>query len=96
MKFENCPRCLGDWEVIGEPKLCGNCGIVYFEDDFIRLTFDDNSEIEWNFDERVKTECTYSYAFDPDHDSHDKYNIKLPWLPFDITEEQLKVYLTFS
>jgi len=45
-----------------------------------------NGQLYWNNDKHT---CTYYSDVDVDP-------IDLPWLPLDITEEKLKLYLTFS
>jgi len=92
-----CPRCNVDWEVIGNDYKwdifgCSNdCGLQYSEDIFgwVYKKFGIKC-IHWPQDDSV--EC-YVEMYEI---SYTRKPIYLHYLPFDITEEQLDIYLTFS
>jgi len=88
--FDNCPRCGSKWIRAGFDRRCekNNCivatdslGILY-EILCLRLK---NYQIEW-----YSTHCLVIYL------EARKNSIEVAHLPFDITEDQLQLYLTFS
>jgi hypothetical protein len=85
-QYPKCPRCQSDWtenpgQDIKECKLlsCHSCGMDY-SCTFLLCARVGEKYIYWNLGERY---CQI-VSFD-----------KLPWLPFDIKEDKLKLYLTF-
>ncbi len=84
--FERCPRCDGYWD--GDYKC--SCGMEFSERTTNgRLYFSINQDyrLVW----RVDHHDTVVWTRDPL-----QVPLKLPWLPFTITEDKLKLYLVFS
>ena len=90
-----CPRCHSFWNDyhLGRPILCvSGCGMSIWAGNtiegvqVIKLTFEDYS-IFWGFNGDCNIQ---NYKCDPPKIT------RLGWLPFDITLEQLKIYLTFQ
>ena len=81
-----CVRChQHDYKVISSGAQCKNCGMNHFVSEVISFTFD-NYDLYW----RVDGTCAL-YIRGEKIDA-----ILLPNLPYDITKEQLELYLTFS
>ncbi len=84
--FARCPRCDGYWN--GDYKC--SCGMEFSERTTNgRLYFNMNQDyrLVW----RVDHHDTVVWTRDPL-----QVPLKLPWLPFTITEDKLKLYLVFS
>ena len=91
--FPNCPRCGGNWSQIGEVALhhyymCSQCKMQLDRfPQWVKLTSPDfmgnNLHLSWYVKENF---CVLK---------SDEF-IWLPWLPYNITPEKLKLYLTFS
>lgn len=105
MEFEKCPRCGGEWKRIYEDDpdqlkcvQCSDYEVIYYpynpNGHNVAIMYRiGNKMLGWHHDGT----CGYSVLperpsdFDPDKDI-----VNLPWLPFDITEERLKLLLVFS
>ena len=98
MNFDKCPRCLKDWNTFDTLKYrCKDCQIIFRTDPgehprWLRLNIAHNQYIFWYFE---NNNCIYS-RYNNYYDFVKINEINLPWLSFNITEEQLQVYLAFS
>lgn len=100
MKFESCPRCNGNWESTfvsyKEEKFpfyrCNSCNIHYFdnrEEVALRGILKPQTNLVWYCNENY---CRYGSMEDVVNDS----TLRLPWLPFTISKDRLKLILLFS
>ena len=94
MTYENCPRCNGEWIDQGNFNSCKNCDMniridlsINHKWSFIWLRFNKSMVVYWWLDDNTSDICI-------DTINGNEF-IPAPFLPFDITEEQLKLYLTF-
>lgn len=99
LQYKKCPRCEGEWQranvtaTILTAFACSNCGLQYFDDlqGNTHLVFDDRHNgitLSWNVNEKT---CYYESAH-----SDALWPERLPWLPFTIATDKLKLYLTFT
>ena len=98
MNFSNCPRCYGNFTYIKETKKCYKCSLSYrqYVNDTRSYSLDffsfqkflgiEGFNLYWAVENNEPSYCQYGNT---------PHSIKLPRLPFDITPEQLKLYLTF-
>jgi len=89
MKFDTCPRCGGEWNKDATILNFYKCTMCTMHITIDEGEFSLNIElfgfyIGWS---SIGNYCIIYSRNKP---------IKLPWLPFDITEEKLKLYLVFS
>lgn len=100
MKFESCPRCNGNWESaninINDEKIpfhrCITCDINYYdnrEEIALRGYLKPSYNLVWFYNEKC---CRYGSLEDVMYDKV----LLLPWLPFSITRDRLKLLLLFS
>jgi len=86
-EFSNCPRCNDSWNILSTAiKQCQHCGL-YWNINYSQLCFDfnNNSFIYWILEDYF---CMcYGNVFG--------LGLKLPYLPYDISFEKLKLYLNF-
>lgn len=90
----NCPRCNARWQYSPSPKIfpkC-SCGMRVIQEanpqeyiGVVGITLGKYS-VEWEC-------CHDDYCFFTTDDC-DEY-VEMPWLPLDITEEQLILFITF-
>ncbi len=92
--YPRCPRCSGAWEEApnGSPFLQCKCGIRYwFSQAGPFIVYSDivtNGDILlWNIALQL---CVYHGIV------AEGKGVSLPWLPFDIKIDKLKLYLTFA
>jgi len=89
--FTTCPRCNSLWDSIKVHKCTCGLYVLYVSptEGVLDYSLDNfcGYDIQWAMKEQ---EC-YIYVVG---DNTDQYFI-LPFLPFDITEDQFKIYLTF-
>jgi len=86
--FPNCPRCHSEWfyadHGFGECSNC-NCNLkCAYNYDVLIFTFSDDTWVAWYRNENM---CRYFLTYK-------KYTI-LPYLPYNITLDKLKLYLNF-
>jgi len=86
--FEVCPRCNLAWSPIsgGTNFTCDNCQLDYIPDWNViawAVSYPPHVELTWYCNKKM---CQISL--------NGTY-IDLPWLPFDISKEKLKLYLNF-
>jgi len=87
-QFPDCPRCHSEsWEAIGnQDNKCASCNFKsIFDNRILLFTFSDRSWVAWYPDQNV------SRYFTPNKSG----SIILPYLPYDITLDKLKLYLNF-
>ena len=106
--FDMCPRCGGEWDrnlvrfidgVKHNVIRCLNCRAVCDERSFSLkcfLKYEEGSDgwsgghnLVWDTEVHV---CFYADIID----AMNEKMLQLPWLPFDISKEKLKLYITFS
>ena len=80
--FDQCPQCQRSW---GYNNFC-SCGLQILGNTMIRRHVYDKGNLFWRLDIGM---CLYSTG-------EMNISIPLPWLPYDITDDQLQLYLTFS
>jgi hypothetical protein len=82
MKWPTCPRCNGNLAkyVLEQRYICKNCKLNYDQFTQEYQLEINNGLLLWKFNYAV---CEFG-------------NVKLPWLPYNISLEQLKLYLTFQ
>ena len=89
-----CPRCLKHvkhYFYSDELNYCKECKVFISYPQVYRWDFDNQLSLFWF---PLKEKCIIDRFF---HDYGDtQYVIDLPYLPYDITLEQLKLYLTFN
>ena len=99
MNFDKCPRCLKDtWKQDGTRIFrCKLCRMIYNPDNifnFLRLKIDHNQYIIWSLNFNT---CELAiHHINGDGLLSRVESISLPWLPFDITLDQIKMYVVFS
>jgi hypothetical protein len=100
--FETCPRCRGPWQNSLMATLrpasgkcdfwCVNCNIFYSVGNellVMRDVFSNDKHLAWDF--------RYDFCYYGSYrDAVNNKALTLPWLPFDIAKEKLKLYLLFS
>ena len=95
MKFDHCFRCnnkklISSGNFIDHLK-CSQCSAIYFFS-IMKISFGRWSHkysLYCNFNEKI---CEYYF-----YDKHSTYRkIIFPWLKFDITFEQIQLYITFQ
>lgn len=97
MEFEKCPRCGGEWVKFPDHSTCCKCHMDYTEN---RLAMKiGKGDLYWIIKPTFGTINTSLVAMNKEtciYADDDKISCGLPWLPFDITEERLKLLLVFS
>ncbi len=102
-QFPRCPRCQREWQEEEKSRLslksphlpgrlkCCDCGMkyVFSGQHFFTIIMSGEYKLTWKVNDR---ECDYG-TFD---DAMNDTLTKLPWLPYDIDLDTLKLYLTFS
>ena len=80
-----CPRCKLEMTKSVFNYVC-SCGITYFQTDQYRweISREENLYLWWNIKSNF---CVATF---------NNKSTSLPWLPYNITEDKLKLYLTFS
>jgi len=84
----NCPICSSPFEQRINSVDCDKCSFQYFDDDSARRIFNNGSihiDVVWCKD---KNFCLIGIDYDD--------AVEYPYVPFNTTEEQFKLYLTFS
>jgi len=95
---DKCPKCLNDWYKFSPINYrCVECKFITKIDRgdhfrWLRLNIAVDQYIFWYFDNQ---NCVYSH-YRSDAFFLKVREINLPWLPYDITLEQLQIYLAFS
>ena len=96
MKLLKCPRCKNEWQKSSMSSYlyrCNICNISYYHTEYNRgdcmalYLAKKNYYLNWELDDN-NLYCTYS---EPYH-----LSIRLPWLPFDINEDKLKLYVIMA
>jgi len=99
--FEQCPLCDIPWEFLGEKKpimfimfktdgKC-KCGLFYRPTEWVFKIFS-NGVVRWG---KANT-CDIVSGTITENGIKNSKEIPVDFLPYDITQEQLKLYLTFS
>jgi len=100
--FSKCPQCKSKWN---KYNACEKCDLIFTTINSLDilqsiLTYScynkickifPNMKVWWFENESCKIQIGSKYKYGTRY-SH----IPMSWLPYDITEEQLKLYLTFS
>jgi hypothetical protein len=94
--IDKCHRCHGDWQedTTRTPTIRWKCQACNMMIDELYLTLrsplgDPDRHLGWFPYEHI---CMYASIIDRVQGTE----TRLPWLPFDITSEKLKLYLLFS
>ena len=90
--FIKCPRCGNDdWNSSISTLCTRGIYVSYYNSKRNLLDLNIDNICGYNIMWMITEQQCYIHPYN----SNDDY-IKVPWIPFDVSEEQFKLYLTFS
>ena len=90
INFDDCPHCKIPWPRYGT-KYCSSCGLVKYDSTLIGKDISHNNKSAGTLYWFTNRQFCKFFPINTFHDTS-----PLPWLPFDVTHDQLLLYLTFS
>jgi len=100
--FPECPNCKGPWVAEDHYRDCYECQLIWHPTtllEYVSKTVTQNLHVYWTAagDCRVDIFTRYEYEYGKTSGlvGVSSKTVEMPYLPYDITEEQLKLYMTF-
>lgn len=91
-EFKNCPRCNRDFDITDSTETkCNLCNLHYSKSFRYMAIYNilDGYNLYWKWNIKGEIYCHFDFAI------YSSNPTILPFLPYDITAEKLKLYLNF-